>query len=744
MRSAAASTLALALTMLAIACAPEAPPVAPPPPTAAPPPPVAEMASTPARPTGPPAAAVRPVVDTYFGQQVTDDYRWMETPDSPELATWMKAQADYTRSQLDALKTRAELAARIHDLDVKSGDRIWNVQTWGGRWFYMKRPAGMEMGKLYVRDDLSKPERLLVDPEALASDAKHFALDWFAPSLDGSKVAYGVSPSGSEDSVLHVLETATGKDLKDSITRSQFGSVAWIDGKSFFHVRLQKLAPGAAPTDKYKNATSYLHVLGTDPDADPAILGAGVTPAVPVSETEIGIVLFTPGAPRWVFGLVADGVRNEQTLYVAPRAKLAGAKTPWTKLFDKMTDDVTSFDARGDDIYFLTHKDALRFKIQRASLAHPDVAHAQTIVPESNVVLRSLGVAKDGLYVQVLDAGIGRVERVPFAGGKVETLPLPLQGSIDGFFTHFERPGAVITAESWTTSRRALAWDGKTRSFADTKLVAPSPVEAEFASVVAEEVTVPSTDGASVPLSIVAPKGLAKDGSHPTWLDGYGAYGITNDPGFAPTHLAWFERGGVNATCHVRGGGENGEGWHRSGMLLQKQHTIDDFLACARYLVDQKYTSPGKLAGEGTSAGGILIGGAITQRPDLFGAAIIRVGVSNVLRFEQTLNVLNVPEFGSVKTEEGFRALFGADAYSHVKDGTPYPAVLLTTGATDPRVAPWQVTKMAARLQAATSSKKPVLLRVDYDAGHGMGSTASQRDAELADEYAFLLAQLGG
>ena len=451
-----------------------------------------------------------------------------------------------------------------------------------------------------------------------------------------------------------------------------------------------------------------------------------------------------PAAPKWVFGLVSDGVRNERTLYVAPRTKLAGAKTPWTKLFDKTTDDMTSFDARGDDIYFLTHKEALRFKVQRMNLAHPDVAHAQTIVPESNVVVRGLGVAKDGLYLQVLDAGIGRVERVPFAGGKVETLPLPFQGSIDGFFTHFERLGAVVIAESWTTSRRALAWDGKTKGFVDTKLIAPSPVEAEFGNVVAEEVTVPSTDGVSVPLSIVTPKGMAKDGSHPTWLDGYGAYGITERSRLRRRAPRLVRTGGINATCHVRGGGENGEGWHRSGMLLQKQHTIDDFLACARYLIEQKYTSPGKLAGEGTSAGGILIGGAITQRPELFGAAIIRVGVSNVLRFEQTLNVLNVPEFGTVKTEEGFRALFGADAYSHVKDGSPYPAVLLTTGATNPRVAPWQVTKMAARLQAATSSKKPVLLRVDYDAGHGMGFHRIQRDAELADEYAFLLSQLGG
>jgi prolyl oligopeptidase len=298
-------------------------------------------------PAGPPVAAVRPVVDTYFGQQVTDDYRWMETPDSPELATWMKGQADYARSEIDAVPAHAALAARVHELNVKSGDRVWNVQVWGGRWFYMKRPASKEMGKLYVRDDLSKDERLLVDPEALASEGKHFALDWFTPSLDGKKVAYGVSPSGSEDSVLRVLDTATGKDFPESITRSQFGGVSWLDGRTFAHTRLQKLPAGAPPTEKYKNVMTYVHVLGTDPEADPAVLGPGVSPAVTVSDVEQGFMVFLPAAPRWVFGVIGDGVRNEVSVYFALRAKLAGGKTPWTKLFDKMNDDDTTYDARG-------------------------------------------------------------------------------------------------------------------------------------------------------------------------------------------------------------------------------------------------------------------------------------------------------------------------------------------------------------------------------------------------------------
>jgi prolyl oligopeptidase len=247
-----------------------------------------------------------------------------------------------------------------------------------------------------------------------------------------------------------------------------------------------------------------------------------------------------------------------------------------------------------------------------------------------------------------------------------------------------------------------------------------------------------------IPLSIIHKRGLALDGSHPTWLTGYGAYGINYDPYFDPTMLVFLEHGGVRAFAHVRGGGEYGEDWHQAGQKLTKQHTIDDFIAGGEYLIEHKYTSAAHLAGEGTSAGGITIGGAITQRPEMFGAALIRVGDSDALRSETMASgPANIPEFGTVKEADGFKALFAMDAYQHVKPSTPYPAVLLTTGVNDPRVAPWQAAKMTARLQAATSSGKPVLLRVDYDAGHGLGSTKSQRDIELGDEVAFLFWQLG-
>jgi prolyl oligopeptidase len=417
-----------------------------------------------------------------------------------------------------------------------------------------------------------------------------------------------------------------------------------------------------------------------------------------------------------------------------------GAATPWRKVAD-VDDAVTNLDLRGDTAYLVTHKDAPRFQVSTIDLEHPE-KKAVVIVPASEVVVTSLGVARDALYVQDLDGGLGRLRRVPYGGGAAEILALPFEGAISALTTDPRRDGAILQMTSWTKPPLWYTYDPKTGKTVDTKLAPPSPVD--FSGVDSAEVKAKSADGTMVPLSIVYKKDIVLDNSHPTWLEGYGAYGITLDPAFSPTRLAWLERGGVFAVAHVRGGGEYGEDWHRGGMLATKQHTIDDFIACAQYLIEKKYTSPAHLAGEGTSAGGITIGGAITQRPDLFGAALIRVGDSDALRSElMESGPANIPEFGTVKTEEGFKALSAMDAYQHVKDATAYPAVLLTTGANDPRVASWQAGKMTARLQAATSSGKPILLRVDYDAGHGMGSTKTQRDEELADEETFLFWQLG-
>jgi prolyl oligopeptidase len=363
------------------------------------------------------------------------------------------------------------------------------------------------------------------------------------------------------------------------------------------------------------------------------------------------------------------------------------------------------------------------------------------VVPASEVVIQEADVASDGIYIRDLDGGIGRMRRLSF-DGKIEPVLVGKGLSVSEISVTPTEPGALVHVVSWTSSPRFLRYDQKSKTATDTGIQPPLPIDTS--AYESEEVKAKSADGTMIPLSIIHAKNFTADGNHPTHLIGYGAYGISYDTFFDPVWLAWLERGGVIAFAHVRGGGEYGEDWYRAGYKLTKQHTIDDFIASAQYLIEHKYTSAQRLSGEGTSAGGILIGGAITQRPDLFAGALIRVGCSNATRMEFTPNgPPNIAEFGSVTDPDGFKGLFAMDAYQHVKDGTAYPGILLTAGINDPRVDPSQPAKMTARLQAATSSKKPVLLRVDYDAGHGMGSTRAQHDLEYSDEMSFLLWQFG-
>jgi len=372
--------------------------------------------------------------------------------------------------------------------------------------------------------------------------------------------------------------------------------------------------------------------------------------------------------------------------------------------------------------------------------ANPDWSRARPIAPAGERVVEDIEAASDALYIGDLDGGLSRVRRYDFASGALTDLTLPFDGSVTGPVTDPLRPGALIALQGWVAPQAWFASEGG--KVAPLALI--PPWSEDVSAYVAEETKIPAPDGTLIPLSIVHRRGLPLDGKAPVWLTGYGAYGISLKPSFAATHLTLLDDGGVMAVCHVRGGGEFGEDWHLAGKLATKPNTWRDLIACAEYLTHHGYGSSATLAIEGRSAGGITVGMAMTERPDLFRVVFSGVGDSNALRAEfETDGAANALEYGSLKTEEGFRALAAVDALSHVKDGAPYPAVLMTTGLNDPRVAPWQPGKMAARLQAATSSGRPVLLLVDTDAGHGVGSTKLQRDRERADQLAFFYWQIG-
>jgi prolyl oligopeptidase len=691
----------------------------------------------------PPAAPVKNVADTYFGTVVNDPYRYMEDMKSPEVAEWMKAQADYTREALAKIPQRDTVLREVTTFGDAAAARVTSVQITGNNVYYLKRKADENIAKLYAREGFAGNERLLVDPDKLpAPEGKHYAVDYFAASPDNRYIAYGISIGGSEESVLHVIDLATGKETGDVIDRANFGSPSWLPDGRLLYNRLQKLAANAPVTEKYVNSRVYVHALGANPDDDAPLLGAGLAPGIPVEPAEIPIAA-NPIGSKYVIGLIINGVQNEFKLYVAPLAALAGDKTPWVKVVDN-ADDVTGFDVEGDNLYLLTHKNASRFKVVSVALARPDLATARVVVPPSEAVVTGMAAAKDALYVRRMNGGVSDLLRVPYTpGAKPIPVKLPYAGDVDGLTADPRRPGAVFNLGGWTRFGGFFAYEPALNRVVDTRLQ-PQGKYDNPANLVSTEVKVKAKDGTLVPLSIVHRKGMKLDGSNPTILYGYGAYGISQTPFYRPTFLPWFNRGGVFAVAHVRGGGEYGEDWHKAGYKLTKPNTWNDAIACAEWLVAHKYTSPAKLAIMGGSAGGIFVGRSITERPDLFGAAIDEVPVSDSIRMEFSSNgVPNIPEFGTVKDPDGFKGLLEMSSYHHVKDGVKYPAVLLLTGFNDPRVDSWEAGKMAARLQAATASDKPILLRIDFDAGHGFGSTKKSQYEERADLLAFLLWQFG-
>ncbi len=693
-------------------------------------------------PARPPAAPVRAVTDTHFGVAVSDPYRYFEDVKHPEFAAWLKAEADYAHAVLTRIPGRDTLYREIEAHGDAVAARVTDVQVVGNRVYYQKRLADEDLPRLYVREGFAGRERLLVNPQAIATpDGKHSALDYYAPSPDNRHVAYGISPAGSEDSVLRVVEVATGKVLADEIDRAQFAAPSWLPDGRLVYTRLQKLDAGAPPTDRYRNPRVFVHRLGDEPDRDVALFGAGVTPRAEIGPDENVVVHHPPGSSH-VVALAINGVQREFRLWTAPLAALDAAHTPWVRVVDT-ADAVTDYAVQGDAIYLMTHKDASRFKVLRTSLAAPDVARAETVVPPGESVVTGIAAAADGVYVRKRNGGASELHRLPRGGAAAMPVRLPYAGDIESLAVDPRRPGIVFGLGGWTRFGAIYAYDPATGRVRDTALQPQGKFDNPV-HLVATEVKVGAADGTRVPLSIVHRKGLRLDGGNPTIVYGYGAYGIATTPFFRPTWLSWFDRGGVLAVAHVRGGGEFGEDWHKAGFQATKANTWRDAIAAAEWLVANRYTSPARLSVMGGSAGGVLVGRAITERPDLFGAAVAQVPMSDAVRTEFTaMGPPNVPEFGSVTTEAGFKGLYAMSPYHAVKDGVKYPAVLLTAGINDPRVDVWEPAKLAARMQAATASGKPVLLRIDYAAGHGIGTTKKQAYEERADTFAFLFWQAG-
>ena len=680
-----------------------------------------------------PVARVAVVKDTYFGETLSDPYRWMENDKDAEWLPFLKGQNAHARAVLDTIPGRAALLRRIQQL---SGDTAVTreVQRAGSKLFFEQRPAGADNFKLFVEEGGRR--RVLIDPTLRSGAHSHLSLDWWLACNDGTRVVYGLSKDGSEDSILHILNVADGRDLAEQIPNTEVATPHWLDdGTGFFYTQLT----GKVDTpERYLDSQARFHRLGTDPASDPILMKRGLDARVPFERIQIPNIATFEGS-RYALLLLQD-VRSEMRILIAPLADVLANKAHWVTVAD-FEDEVTDAQIDGAALYLLANKGHPRGRVLRASLQSPAVGAAAEVIPQSDWVIEDLHLARDGLYLRMLDGGLARLKRLGRDGG-VREIALPFDGTLSGLTTDAEHEGGLFSFTGWLTPADIWSVDAAGRVAASG--LTPKP-QIDVSPYETQRLFATARDGTKVPYSIIYRKGLKLDGRTPAWIWAYGSYGsVAYTPSFTPRTFALLDAGFIVGYAYVRGGGEYGRDWHKAGQLANKPNTWRDLIDVCLDLCAKKYTAPERLAIFGRSAGGITVGRALTERPDLFAAVIDGVGWSNPLRYVAEQNGYGEePEWGSISEEAGYRALKGIDSYQAVKPGVPYPAVLLTTGVTDPRVAPFHVGKMAARLQACSSSGKPILLRVDFDAGHGVGSTRAQQDREAADTYAFLLWQTG-
>jgi prolyl oligopeptidase len=699
----------------------------------------AAAASTldPLAPSGAPArpepAPVKPVTETLWGKQVTDNYRYMEALD-PSTIAWMKAEGAYTRAILDAIAPRAALEAKIAAFTGSFGF-TQGYETHGGRAFYEERTPGSDNFDLVVADKAGK--RKIVDVAALRAShgGTPYAINYFLASPDGSKVAAGMSQGGSEAASIFVYDAATGKQIAGPLDRADPGVVAWRDDSAgLYCTRLKQLAAGEADIEKYRNATLVSWDLKSEPVA---ILGSTVGHGPAFLPDELPALSISPGAPM-AMAISINGVQNEQALWLAPVSQVNDPNVKWTR-FVTRADDVTAADAAGDTIYLLSHKNAPTFQVLSVKAGQP-LAAARVLVPaEKARVIDSIHAASDALYVLARHGAYSLLLRVPQASGRIEEVALPFKGHIGEAFTDPREPGITIGLESFVVPPTTFAYDPAKKIFTDLKLGVTPHYDSGRYEI--SDLEARADDGVMVPNTLVRPKGVK--GPQIVLVQAYGSYGISQLADFSPRTASLLEAGGTYASCHVRGGGELGDAWRLAGKDANKPHTWRDLIACAEDLIARGYTTKDKLFIFGGSAGGITMGRALTERPDLFAGVIALVPGTNTLRSEfQPSGPLNIPEFGTIKTEEGFKNLYAMDTIQHLRPGVQYPPVMITTGLNDPRVSPWEPAKLTAALQASGTAR-PILLRIDAEAGHGIGSTKSQNDALYADMWAFVFWRAG-
>jgi prolyl oligopeptidase len=687
----------------------------------------------------PPATKTEPTTDTYHGTEVVDPYRWLEDAKSQDVKAWSDAQNAHARTYLDKLPGRDALRTRVKGILTAKTIAHFNLTHRPGMLFAMKRLPPKEQPFLVVMPSAEAPEKahVLVDPTEIDAKGKT-TIDWYVPSPDGSLVAVSLSKAGSEAGDVHVFDTATGKQVHEVIPRVQNGTaggdLAWTpDGKGFFYTRYPR-GRERPPEDSDFYQQVWFHELGNPTEKDRYELGKEFP--------RIGeIRLFAHNATGRLLVSMQNGDGGEFAHYLRGQD---GKYHQFSAFEDRA---IQVFFGPKGEVYVLSRKDAPRGKLMRLG-DDVDLKTAKVVVPEGKDTIVSdfygkptIVATASRLYVTYQTGGPDEVRALTLDG---KELAAPKQPPVSATteLTPLADDDLLFGNSSYVQPPAQYLFRPKSHEVKKTQLIGDPPVS--LADVRVERKFAVSKDGTKVPVNILIPKGAKLDGKNPCLLTGYGGYGISVEPGFSSVRRILFDHGFVVAVANLRGGSEYGEAWHHAGRLTEKQNVFDDFAAAMKLLIDDKYTSSDKLAIEGGSNGGLLLGAILTQHPDLMKCVISHVGIYDMLRVELSPNgAFNVPEFGTVKDSTQFRALHAYSPYHNVKDGEKYPATLFMTGANDPRVDPMQSRKMTARLQAATKGDAPILLRTSDSSGHGAGTALSERVEELTDAYAFLFQQLG-
>jgi prolyl oligopeptidase len=683
----------------------------------------------------PPTRAVD-VVDDYNGTKVVDPYRWMEDLDSAPVAEWVKAENAVTTPYLAALPGRDALKARITALYdfPRTGAPFWE----GGRWFYTKNSGLQKQNVWYSRATLDGSEDLLLDPNELSPDGST-ALSGLFPSPDGKHFAYGLSEGGSDWVTVHARDFATSKDTTDVVKWVKFGDPSWTkDGQGFFYSRYPEPPAGKELEAKLEHQTLYYHRLGTPQSADVKIYERPDHPTW-------FIVGGTDETGRYLFVLTSQGT-DKNEVYLADlgdplHPDVHAAIRPVVTGHDANYNPLGVEDGR---LFLQVDKDAPRRKIVAAPVATPDPAHWTTVIPEGETPIESASLIAGQVGILTLQDVASVVKLYSLDGRSAREVPMPGLGSASGLIGRFDRPEIFYVFTTPLQPATAYGYDAKAGS---SQPFNPAPLTFDPAKFTTERVFYASKDGTRVPMFLTFRRDLVKNGRNPTMLYAYGGFAIPSRPGFRPDVIAWIEQGGVYALACLRGGGEYGEAWHQAGQFEKKQNVFDDFIAAAEYLIREKYASPATLAINGGSNGGLLVGAVMTQRPELFAAAVPQVGVMDMLRYDRfTGGAAWATEYGASSDPKAFVYLKAYSPLHNIKAGTCYPATLATTADHDDRVVPSHSFKFTAAMQAVQGATpactRPVLIRVETKASHGY-RPLDKRIAELADIWAFAARHTG-